>query len=90
MATEKEMRQAVRERKILQSESRWLQKALFALSKADDDRDKLSDDRAETLVVTIEGESYDIDSVTSAVKDAVLARVETLRAATPKGQILTG
>ncbi len=88
MATEKEKRQAVRERKILQSESRWLQKALFALSKADDDREKLSDDRAETLVVTIEGETYDIDSVTSAVKDAVLERVESLRTATPKGQML--
>lgn len=89
MATEKEKRQAVRERKILQSESRWLQKALFALSKADDDREKLSDDQAETLVVTIDGETYDIDSVTSAVKDAVLARVESLREATPNGQILT-
>jgi|GEM_PF-5236772 len=88
MATEKEKRQAVRERKILQSESRWLQKALFALSKADDDREKLSDDQGETLVVTIEGETYDLDSVTSAVKDAVLARVESLRTATPKGQML--
>ena len=88
MATEKEKRQAVRERKILQSESRWLQQALFALSKADDDRGKLSDDRSETLVVTIEGETYDIDSVTSAVKDAVLARVESIRAAAPNGQLL--
>lgn len=88
MATEKEKRQAVRERKILQSESRWLQKALFALSKADDDREKLSDDHTETLVVTIKGETYDLDSVTSAVKDAVLARVESLRTAAPKGQML--
>ena len=89
MVTEKEKRQAVREQKILQSESRWLQKALFALSKADDDRDKLSDDHAEPLLVTIDGETYDIDSVTTAVKDAVLARVESLRAAAPKGQMLT-
>jgi hypothetical protein len=79
--SEKEERQAVRERKILQSESRWLQKALFALSKADDDRGKLGGDLGGALSVTIAGEVHAIDVVTSAMKDAVEKRAESLRSA---------
>ncbi len=31
------------ERRLMESESRWLQKALFALAKAEDDRGKLAE-----------------------------------------------
>lgn len=70
------------ERRLLESESRWLQKALFALSKAEDDRVKLEDSDAsslEPLKVRINGKSFDADAVTSAMKDAVAERSEQLR-----------
>lgn len=78
----KDNRQAVQERKIVRSESRWLQKALFALGKASEEQAKLARVRTEEfgpMTVTIEGEPYDMDTVTGAVKDAVLERVEVLR-----------
>lgn len=70
------------ERRLLESESRWLQKALFALSKAEDDRGKLEDSDAPALKpmkVKINGKSYAGEAVTSAMKDAVEARSEELR-----------
>jgi hypothetical protein len=70
------------ERRLLESESRWLQKALFALSKAEDDRVKLEDSDAsflEPLKVRINDKSFDGDAVTSAMKDAVAERSEQLR-----------
>ena len=85
MATSKDKRQSVQEQKILRSESGWLQKALFALGKASDAHEKLSElngDEHEPLLVTIDGETFDIDLVTDAVKDAVMERTESLRAET--------
>jgi hypothetical protein len=82
MATRKDKKHLVQERRILRSESRWLQKALFALGKASESHEKLSDlngKEHEPLLVTIDGETYDIDSVTEAVKDAVMERSEALR-----------
>lgn len=87
MTSKRNEKQIVQERRILRSESGWLQKALFALGKASDAHGKLSELNGEThepLLVTIDGESYDIDDVTDAVKDAVLERTESLRAATSK------
>jgi hypothetical protein len=71
-----------RERRILESESRWLQKALFALSKAENDRERLAKERSEKvepLTVQIEGESFELETVREAISDAVLERVEDLR-----------
>ena len=80
MAMTSDTRQAVKERKILQSESRWLQKALFALAKAQDDHAKLAETGdAEPLMVTIDGNSFVIEAVTDAVREAVMERVEDLR-----------
>lgn len=82
MATSKDKRQAVQEQKILRSESGWLQKALFALGKASDAHGKLAELNGKAhkpLKVSIDGKTYDIDSVTDAVKDAVLERTESLR-----------
>jgi hypothetical protein len=85
MASTKDKKQTVQEQKFLRSESGWLQKALFALGKASDAHEKLSElggNGHEPLLVTIDGETYDIDSVTDAVKDAVMERTESLRVAT--------
>ena len=85
MASKRNEKQVVQEQRIQRSESGWLQKALFALGKASDDHEKLSELNGEThepLLVTIDGETYDIDDVTDAVKDAVLERTESLRVAT--------
>ena len=82
MATRAEKRRAVQERRFLRNESRWLQKALFALDKASEAHEKLSelDGREhEPLLVEIDGDTYDIDSVTEAMKEAVLERSENLR-----------
>ena len=70
------------ERRLLESESRWLQKALFALSKAEDDRGKLEEtdgDPLDPMTITINGKSFDGDAVTSAMRDAVSERSESLR-----------
>ncbi len=91
MATSAEQRRAVQERKILRDESRWLQKALFALDKASIEHEKLSElgeQEHEPLLVDIDGETYDIDSVTEAVRDAVLERSESLRTSVRKEHAL--
>ena len=85
MASKKDKKQTVQEQKILRSESGWLQKALFALGKASDAHEKLSElngSEHEPLLVNIDGETFDIDLVTEAVKDAVMERTESLRMAT--------
>ena len=70
-------RQARKERRLVQSESRWMQKALFALNKAEDAREKLAETRqeeADAAVVNIGGKDLSIDALRSAIQD----RVETL------------
>lgn len=82
MATRKDKKHMVQERRILRSESRWLQKALFALGKASEAHEKLSNlngKEHEPLIVDVDGDTYDIDLVTEAVREAVLARSEALR-----------
>ena len=84
MASSKDKKQTVQEQKFLRSESGWLQKALFALGKASDAHEKLSElngEEHEPLRVRIKGKTYDIDSVTDAVRDAVMERTESLRVA---------
>ena len=82
MPKTKDRNPGTRERRILESESRWLQKALFALSKAENDRERLAKERSEKvepLTVQIEGESFELETVREAISDAVLERVEDLR-----------
>lgn len=70
-------RQLRKERRLVQSESRWMQKALFALNKAEDAREKLAKTREEngdTAVVNIGGNDLSIDALRTAIQD----RVETL------------
>ena len=82
MPKTKDRKTGTRERRILESESRWLQKALFALSKAESDRERLAKERSEKvekLTVEIDGESFDLETVRDAISEAVQERVETLR-----------
>jgi hypothetical protein len=70
------------ERRLLESESRWLQKALFALSKAEDDRMKLEEAEAnglEPMKVEINGKKFEGEAVTTAMREAVTERSEQLR-----------
>lgn len=76
------------ERRLMESESRWLQQALFALSKAQDDRGKLEETLSGVLPplkVKIKGKSFDIDAVRTAMTEAVYARSEDLRSVLKEG-----
>lgn len=62
---------------MLQDESVWLQKALFALRKAQDARERLSelrDEDAEPYPITVEGRSMALE----AFEDALEERIERL------------
>jgi cation transport ATPase len=92
-ATPKDKRQLVQERKILRSQSRWLQKALFALDKAEDDHAKLSEVRGEKhepMAVTIDGTTHKVGAVTDSLRDSVMDRLERLRATLRSGHALMG
>ena len=70
------------ERRLMESESRWLQKALFALSKAEDDRGKLAESmngESGEMTIKIKGKSFDMETVHTAMADAVQERAEHLR-----------
>lgn len=81
-APPKDKRQLVQERKILRSEFRWLQKALFALSKADDDQQKLAEvrgDRHKAMPVRLNGSTHELGAVTDSLRSSVMERLEGLR-----------
>lgn len=74
MASSPKKRNLARERKLRRSQSRWLQKALFALSKAEEEHSKLLELRSEQsdlLDVTLEGTDYPMDEVTTGLREAV-------------------
>ena len=76
------------ERRLMESESRWLQKALFALGKAEDDRDKLDaalDAEVEPIKVEIKGKSFDMATVSEAMTEAIRERSESLRQSLGRG-----
>lgn len=80
------------ERRLMESESRWLQKALFALSKAEDDRTKLEEALSGSLPklkVSIKGKSFDIETVREAMVEAVQERSEALRQTLKRGSAVT-
>ncbi len=82
MATTKEKRRANRARRIIRSESRWLQKAIFALSKAEEARTKLAglyDDDPEAFVVEINGKKKDVGEIGKLLREAVEERLQAQR-----------
>jgi hypothetical protein len=77
------------ERRLMESESRWLQKALFALAKAEDDRGKLAEaleDQNQSMQVKIKGKSFDAATVREAMVECVQERAEHLRAMLDQGR----
>lgn len=82
MATTKEKRRANRARRIIRSESRWLQKAIFALSKAEEARTKLADlydDDPEAFTVKVNGRAKDVGEIGKALREAVEERLQAQR-----------
>lgn len=82
MATTKEKRRANRARRIIRSESRWLQKAIFALSKAEEARTKLADlydDEPEEFTVEVSGKDQDVGELGTLLREAVEARLQKQR-----------
>lgn len=76
MSDEKKRRQR-RETRLMQSESSWLQKALFALRKVEETRDRIADlnDR-DPVSYTLEVAGKDVHL--EAVEDALDARAQSL------------
>ena len=82
MATTAEKRRANRARRLIRSEFRWLQKAMFALSKAEDARDKLADvsnGDARDLVVALDGSEFDVADVGTALREVIEQRMHEQR-----------
>ncbi len=77
-----------RARRLMESESRWLQKALFALSKARHEREKLAEQikADEDLEVMIKGKAFELSTVRTALSEAVQERAENLRESVSKRQ----
>ncbi|MEX1005164.1 MAG: hypothetical protein WD990_01160 [Acidimicrobiia bacterium] len=75
--------------RLRETESRWLQKAAFALGKTREAREKLSDALAEQLdpVVTLDdGTTVSLDEVEEKLRE----RVETLRSGLGEGNFRFG
>lgn len=75
-------RQLRKERQLVQSESRWMQKALFALGKAEDARDKLAKARNEDArpeTVSVGGKDLSLDTLRDAIQDRIETLAEVLK-----------
>ncbi len=82
MATTAEKRRENRARRIIRSESRWLQKAIFALGKAEEARTKLADlyeDEAEEFTVDVNGKAKDVGEIGGLLREAVEERLQKQR-----------
>jgi predicted metal-dependent hydrolase len=81
VATTQEKRRANRARRLIRSESRWLQKAIFALSKAEDAREKLADltDDRYALRVELDGTEHSVTTVSAALREVVEDRLQERR-----------
>lgn len=78
MSTQAQRRQQRKEIRLIQNHSSWLQKALFALQKAETAREKLSDAQGEDepgpFIIEYDGDEYDVD----AFEEALESRVQEL------------
>ncbi|MEX2583195.1 MAG: hypothetical protein WD766_07965 [Gemmatimonadota bacterium] len=80
--SDEDRRQTRKEIRLLQGESVWLQKALFALRKAEASREKLEDDSAEELepyAFTIQGETVLLEDIEEAIDQRAEKLVQTVR-----------
>jgi hypothetical protein len=79
-------RQRRQEMRLLQREATWLQKALFALGKAEESREKLAEARGEEedgtehgYVLETEGGTLPLESVLDAIESRVKSLLELLQ-----------
>jgi hypothetical protein len=80
-ASQKERRNQRQEIRLLQREATWLQKALFALGKATESRDRMdgSDDAETPYILELEQGRIPLDAVEDALEDRVKALLEVVR-----------
>lgn len=83
MSTTAERRRKRKEIRLIQSHSSWLQKALFALQKADAVREKLADargeDEAEAFVLEHNGSGISVDDFEEALEGRIQELLTTTR-----------
>lgn len=82
MPSQSQKRKKRREIRLLQSEASWLQKALFALGKIQDVREKLADLRGgeiEPLTFTIGGKEISVDEFEEVLGEQVRDHLEHVR-----------
>ncbi len=82
MSTQAQRRQQRKEIRLIQNHSSWLQKALFALQKAETAREKLADAKDEDLerfVIEYDGEEYDVEAFEEALESRVKNLLEVTR-----------
>jgi len=71
-----------REIRLLSSESAWLQKALFALQKAEDAREKLADARDEEVpdfLLPLDGKKLAVDDFEEALENRIKSLMDDVR-----------
>ncbi len=72
-----------REIRLIQNESSWLQKALFALGKAEDARDKLADMRGEEpepFELELDGDKLSVERFEEALEKRTQTLLSLIRA----------
>ena len=77
-----EKRRRRREIRLIQKESVWLQKALFALQKAEDVREsvaELNEEEPEPYTLALEGETLSVGDFEDALGNRVQALLETVQ-----------
>jgi len=71
-----------REIRLIQRESTWLQKALFALGKAEEAREALGElkgDEPETFQITVEGRDVSLEGLEDALDGRIQKLMEEVR-----------
>lgn len=82
MSQDQKKRLARREMRLIQQEATWLQKAVFALGKVDESREKLADLRGsepEPFILKVGRKTVDLDDVVEAIEVQVAETLEMLR-----------
>ena len=80
LATDRRQRRA--EIKLLSNESAWLQKALFALQKAEDAREQLADSRGEDtpdFVLDLDGDQLAVEHFQEAMENRIKILLDEVR-----------
>jgi hypothetical protein len=75
-------RQNRKEIKLLSNESAWLQKALFALQKADDAREELADSKGEDapdFILDLDGKKLAVEQFEEAMENRIKTLLDEVR-----------